>query len=90
MSKGFSTPRTASGRSAKVQPLPHCISLDALHITFRSSEAVVANFLPPGFEPEDYGPGWLMIGELNKYSATDLDQAWRAPDRCNYNKCMLG
>ncbi|MGE0801912.1 MAG: acetoacetate decarboxylase family protein [Lautropia sp.] len=90
MSRGFSTPRTATGRSALVQPLPHHIGLDALHVTFRSSETAVANFLPPGLEPVDGGAGWLMIGELSKYSAQDLDQAWRAPDRCNYNECVLG
>jgi hypothetical protein len=90
MSQGFSTPRTASGRSSTVQPLPHHISLDALHVTFRSSEDIAARFLPPGLEPVAGGPGWLMIGELSKYSAADPDQAWRAPDRCNYNECVLG
>jgi hypothetical protein len=75
MSQGFSTPRTASGRSSTVQPLPHHISLDALHVTFRSSEDIAARFLPPGLEPVAGGPGWLMIGELSKYSAADPDQA---------------
>lgn len=90
MSQGFSTPRTTSGRAALVRPLPHHISLDALHVTFRAGEAAVANFLPPGLKPVDGGAGWVMIGELSKYSASDLDQAWRAPDRCNYNECVLG
>jgi hypothetical protein len=90
MSKGFSTPRTRSGKSALVKPLPHHISLDALHVSFRSSESVAANFLPPGLEPAEGGAGWLMIGELSKYSASDPDQAWRSPDRCNYNECVLG
>lgn len=90
MSKGFTTPRTATGRASTVQPLPHHISLDALHISFRSSREAAANFLPPGLEPVDDGAGWVMIGELAKYSASDLEQAWRAPDRCNYNECVLG
>lgn len=90
MSQGFSAPRTATGRSSLVQPMPHHISVDALHITFRSSEKVAANFLPPGLEPVEGGTGWLMIGELSKYSAQDLHQAWRTPDRCNYNECVLG
>lgn len=90
MSKGFSTPRTATGRSSTVQPLPHHISVDALHVTFRSTEAIAAHFLPPGLEPVEGGAGWVMIGELDKYSHTDPEQAWRAPDRCNYNECVLG
>ncbi len=89
-SQGFSTPRTRTGKSALVKPLPHHISLDALHVTFRSTEAAAANFLPPGLEPVEGGLGWLMIGELSKYSDVDRDQAWRSPDRCNYNECVLG
>jgi len=87
---GFSTPRTATGRSALVQPLPHYISVDALHVTFRCGEENAANFLPPGLEPVDGGLGWVMIGELTKVSASDPDQVWRNPERCNYNECVLG
>ena len=90
MSLGFSTPRTTSGRAALVQPMPHHISVDALHVNFRAGEDAVAHFLPPGLKPLDGGAGWLMIGELVKYSASDLEQGWRAPDRCNYNECVLG
>ncbi len=90
MSKGFSTPLTASGRSSLVQPLPHHISLDAMHVSFRCGDTAAANFLPPGLTPVDGGLGWLMIGELSKYSAQDTDQSWRSPDRCNYNECVLG
>lgn len=87
---GFSTPRTVTGRSSLVQPLPHYISVDALHVTFRCGEKNASNFLPPGLEPVDGGLGWVMIGELTKVSASDPDQIWRNPERCNYNECVLG
>ncbi len=87
---GFSTPRTRTGKSALVQPMPHYISVDAIHVGFRAGDKAARNFLPPGLEPVEGGLGWIMIGELTKLSGSDLEQSWRNPDRCNYNECVLG
>lgn len=87
---GQSWPRTASGRSSLVEPLPHHISCDALHVTFRTAPGGIAHFLPPGLEPLETGEGWVMIAEMAKASATDPDQLWRDPARSSYNECVLG
>jgi len=90
LARGISTPRTLTGRSSLVQPLPHYISVDALHVAFRAGTDAARNFLPPGMEPVEGGLGWVMIGDLTKVSSSDPDQLWRSPDRCNYNECVLG
>lgn len=87
---GQSWPRSGTGRSSLVEPLPHHISCDALHVTFRADPAAIANFLPPGLEPLDSGEGWVMIAEMIKVSAEDPDQAWADPARSTYNECVLG
>ena len=88
--RGQSWPRTATGRSSLVEPLPHHISCDALHVTFRASPDAVAKFLPPGLEPLDSGEGWVMIAEMAKVSAENPEQMWRDPSRSSYNECVLG
>ncbi len=88
--KGQSWPRTATGRSSLVEPLPHHISCDALHVTFRADPDAVAKFLPPGLEPLDSGEGWVMIAEMAKVSAENPQQMWRDPSRSSYNECVLG
>ena len=88
--KGFSSPRSALGGSALVEPAPHHIACDALHVTFRADPARIRFFLPPGMEPVDEGTGWVMIGEMTKISVADPDQYWRNPARSNYNECVLG
>ena len=88
--QGFSSPRSAHGGSALVEPAPHHIACDALHVTFRADPARIRFFLPPGMEPVDEGTGWVMIGEMVKISAADPDQCWRNPARANYNECVLG
>lgn len=87
---GQSWPRTASGRSSLVEPLPHHISCDALHVNFRADPGRVAPFLPPGLEPLETGDGWVMIAEMAKVSTGNPDQMWRDPARSSYNECVLG
>lgn len=87
---GFSTPRTGSGRSALVEPPPHHISCDALHVAFRADPARIAPLLPPGLEPAADGSGWAMIADMVKVSAADPDRYWRSPERCNYNEGLVG
>lgn len=87
---GQSMPRTASGRSALVEPLPHHISCDAVHVSFRADPARIAEFLPPGLEPLDSGEGWAMIAEMAKVSVSAPDQAWQNPARSVYNEGVVG
>jgi len=88
--RGLASPRSASGRSALVEPLPHHISCDALHVSFRADPQRIARLLPPGLEPLESGEGWVMIAEMTKVSAADPDRPWREPARANYNECVLG
>lgn len=86
----MSNPRTAGGASALVEPAPHHIACDALHVTFRADPDRIRYFLPPGMEPDKEGTGWVMIADMVKISASDPDQYWRNPERSNYNECVLG
>ena len=88
--RGQSMPRTASGRSSLVEPLPHHISCDAIHVSFRADPATIANFLPPGLEPLETGDGWAMIAEMAKVSTSAPDQAWLNPARSTYNEGIVG
>lgn len=88
--KGQSWPRSATGRSSLVEPLPHHISCDALHVTFRADPAAVAKLLPPCLEPLETGEGWVMIAEMAKVSAENPEQMWRDPSRSSYNECVVG
>lgn len=88
--QGQFSPRSATGRSSLVEPLPHHISCDALHVSFRADPNRIAQLLPPGLEPLDGGDGWAMIAEMTKVSASNPDQAWREPARSNYNEGLVG
>jgi len=88
--KGESWPRTATGRSSLVEPLPHHISCDALHVTFKADPAAIAPLLPPGLEPLETGDGWVMMAEMAKFSTANPDNGWQAPARSSYNECVLG
>lgn len=87
---GQSWPRSSTGRSSLVEPLPHHISCDALHVNFRAEPSAIANLLPPGLEPLDSGDGWVMIAEMAKVSTDNMEQMWRDPARSSYNECVLG
>ncbi|MEO3388629.1 acetoacetate decarboxylase family protein [Mesorhizobium sp. CAU 1741] len=87
---GQSWPRSSTGRSSLVEPLPHHISCEALHVTFRAEPSAIANLLPPDLEPLDTGEGWVMIAEMAKVSASNPEQMWRDPSRSSYNECVLG
>jgi hypothetical protein len=87
---GQSLPRTATGFSSLVEPLPHHISCDALHVNFRADPARIAAFLPPGLEPLETGDGWVMIAEMAKVSTGNPEQMWQDPARSSYNECVLG
>ncbi|WP_321345101.1 acetoacetate decarboxylase family protein [Breoghania sp.] len=88
--KGQFSPRSATGRSSLVEPLPHHISCDALHVNFRADPDAIAQFLPPGVEPLEGGEGWAMIAEMAKVSAENPDQAWQDPARSTYNEGLVG
>lgn len=88
--KGQSWPRSSTGRSSLVEPLPHHISCEALHVNFRADPSAIANLLPPGLEPLDSGDGWVMIAEMAKVSTDNPDQIWKDPSRSSYNECVLG
>lgn len=88
--QGQFSPRTATGRSSLVEPLPHHISCDALHVSFRADPVRIARLLPPGLEPLESGDGWAMIAEMTKVSADNPEQAWREPARSNYNEGLVG
>lgn len=87
---GESSPRSASGRSALVEPLPHHISSDALHVVFAADPARVAQFLPPGLEPLDDGRGWAMVADMAKVSAAEPEQYWKDPKRSCYGEGLVG
>lgn len=87
---GLSNPRSAEGGTALVEPTPHHIACDAIHVTFRADPGRIRRFLPPGMEPADEGTGWVMVGDMVKISTADPDQYWRNPERSNYNECVLG
>jgi hypothetical protein len=88
--RGFSSPRSADGGSALVEPAPHHIACDAIHVTFRAQADRIRRFLPPGMEPVDDCTGWVMVADMVKISVSDPDQYWRNPERSNYNECVLG
>lgn len=88
--KGLAMPRTASGRSSLVEALPHHISCDAAHVSFRVDPQRIAQFLPPGLEPLETGEGWAMVAEMAKVSATDPDRARIDPARSTYNEGVVG
>lgn len=88
--KGQSWPRSSTGRSSLVEPLPHHISCDALHVNFRAEPSAITNLLPPGLEPLETGDGWVMIAEMSKVSTSNIKQMWRDPARSSYNECVLG
>lgn len=88
--QGQSSPRTASGRSALVEPLPHHISMDSIHVSFRADPAKIARFLPPGLEPLETGDGWAMVAEMAKVSVENPEQAWEQPARSSYNEGLVG
>ena len=87
---GLSNPRSDLGGAALVEPTPHHIACDAIHVNFRADPAKVARFLPPGMEPAKDGSGWAMVGDMVKVSAVDPDQYWRNPARSNYNEGLVG
>ena len=87
---GTSSPRSATGRSSLVEPLPHHISADAVHVAFRADPARIAQFLPPGLEPLDTGEGWAMVAEMAKVSVEAPEQAWEQPSRSTYNEGVVG
>ena len=87
---GTSAPRTATGRSSLVEPLPHHISADAVHVSFRADPARIAPFLPPGLGPLESGDGWAMVAEMAKVSSAAPEQAWEQPSRSTYNEGVVG
>lgn len=87
---GTSSPRSATGRSSLVEPLPHHISADAVHVSFRADPARIAAFLPPGLEPLESGEGWAMVAEMAKVSVEAPEQAWEQPSRSAYNEGVVG
>lgn len=88
--KGQFSPRSATGRSSLVEPLPHHISCDALHVSFKADPARIVRLLPPGLEPLESGEGWAMVAEMAKVSAENSEQAWRDPARSTYNEAVIG
>ena len=88
--QGLTSPRSATGRSSLVEPLPHHISSDALHVVFSADPACVARLLPPGLEPLEDGRGWAMIADMAKVSAAEPDQYWKDPKRSSYNEGVVG
>jgi hypothetical protein len=88
--RGFSSPRSRDGGAALVEPAPHDIACDAIHVTFRAEADRIRRFLPPGMEPLEECTGWVMIADMVKISASDPDQYRRNPERSNYNECVMG
>jgi Acetoacetate decarboxylase (ADC) len=88
--KGMTSPRSATGRCSLVEPLPHHISCDAVHVSFRADPSRVAAFLPPGLEPLPTGDGWAMVAEMAKVSSAAPEQAWEQPGRSSYNEGVVG
>lgn len=87
---GQSSPRSSTGKSALVEPLPHHISTDAIHLVFSADPAIVARFLPPGLEPLEDGRGWAMVADMMKVSAEEPDQYWKDPQRSCYSEGLVG
>ena len=87
---GESSPRSSTGHSALVEPLPHHISMDAVHVVFAADPDTVAQFLPPGLEPLEDGRGWAMVADMAKVSAAAPEQYWQDPQRSCYNEGLVG
>ena len=88
--RGFSSPRSRDGGAALVEPAPHDIACDAIHVTFRAEADRIRRFLPPGMEPLEECTGWVMVADMVKISTSDPEQYWRNPERANYNECVMG
>lgn len=86
--RGFSTPRTRGGQSSLVEPLPHHIAADAVHVEFEADREAINGFLPAGLEAR--GTGWVMVAQMVKVSGANPEAAWRSPATTNYNECVLG
>ena len=54
---GFYYPRTASGKSAILPPVPWHYSGELITLEYRTDPAAVAELLPPGIEPAAEDPG---------------------------------
>jgi acetoacetate decarboxylase len=87
---GISNPRSVTGGSALVEPTPHHIACDAVHVNFRADPDGIRHFLPPGMEPAEDPTGWVMVADMVKISVSEPDQYWRNPERSNYNECVMG
>ncbi|NBY06507.1 MAG: hypothetical protein EBQ84_00895 [Betaproteobacteria bacterium] len=87
---GQSSPRSSTGKSALVEPLPHHISTDAIHVVFSADPQIVARFLPPGLEPLEDGRGWGMVADMMKVSVAEPEQYWRDPQRSCYTEGLVG
>lgn len=81
-------PRTSGGKSSLVEPLPHHIAADAVHVEFEADRSAIAGFLPTGLDA--CGTGWVMAAQMVKVSEANPEAAWRSPATTNYNECVVG
>ena len=79
--KGFTFPRTSSGRSSLVPSPPWHYSGDMLTIEYRTDPAAVAELLPAPLPPAEDDPAPVPILPADRPSCSDPLHRVRAPAR---------
>lgn len=88
--QGFGNPVSPQGHAALVDAPPHHISADAIQVNFRVDPDLASAYLPDGLELTDDCLGYAYIADMLKISDQNPDQAWKDPQRSQYNEGIVG
>jgi len=87
--KGFTFPRTSTGRSSLVPSPPWHYSGDMLTIEYRTDPAAVAELLPAPLLPAEDDPGAVAVIWADWQSCSDDFNEVLDPDRLQYKECFV-
>ncbi len=87
--RGFSYPKSATGRSALVPEPPWFYSGDLLTVEYRTDPARVAELLPPPLEPADDDPGAVALIWADWQSCGSSREELLDPVRAQYKECFV-
>lgn len=87
--KGFYYPRTQSGTSAILPPVPWHYSGELVTLEYRTDVAAVAALLPEGFELADEDPGAVAAIWADWQSCSDSFAEVLDPVRCQYKEMFI-